>query len=334
METRTTIYDVNGTAIAQLDSVSVRRSWILNDVGVAIFDIARTDPNCRADVLQFGNFIVVEHDRAGVWGGVLWGKPTGQQWYADKVNVSAQSINSIFYRRRGTPGAFVPPMTGGQQFANAIADMNSQFDSRIVAGDIYTGGISGGNETADIMVSDTIKSWLKYGFDYDIVPDTNNGALIFKANWYARQGVKHNYALEEGKNVKLDMSPIMTVAGDIKNDVLAKNMKNQNHKSIATDTESIATYGLAQSVLMNASYHRADGQAELTRYRRPRKIYKVIAIDVDSAFDFLGIGDRVTLRLPSVDFGGTYTTVRVMAREFDDDTGELALTLDEYLEVE
>lgn len=337
METRATVYNLQGIAIAQLDAVSIRRSWILNDVSVALFDIARTDPNCRADVLRIGNYLVIEHDRAGVWGGVIWSKPTGQMWYADKVSVSAQSMGSIFYRRRGSPAAIYEAMQPGAIFAGLIANMNDQSDTRIVEGDISQGGGAINMKAAEVMLNVPIKKLVeKTGQDYDITPETQNGLLVFKANWYERQGVKHNYMLEEGKNIKLDLSPIMTIVGDIKNNVLAKGMRDAKIREVDSNLESIAEYGLSQSVSYadSPAGARKTIDAELLKYRNPRKIYKLTAIDVDSAFSYLGLGDRVMLRLPSVDFEGTYTTVRVMAREFDDATGELVLTLDEYLEVE
>src|SRR5689334_8877851 len=99
MQTRVRIFNRQGIPIGEAASPNVTRSWVLNEPGVAAFFLPRTDAAFDKDVFAFGNLLLVEHDRAGAWVGVLWPSPQAWQWTTSGVEVRAIGAESILRRR-------------------------------------------------------------------------------------------------------------------------------------------------------------------------------------------------------------------------------------------
>jgi len=56
-----TIYTRDGTPIADVKASAVRSS-LLNSYGEAVFYIATTSIKCRKEIMNYGNYIVIQHD--------------------------------------------------------------------------------------------------------------------------------------------------------------------------------------------------------------------------------------------------------------------------------
>src|SRR5689334_19562187 len=99
MKTRVRIFNRQGIAQGEIDSPIVVRSWVLNEPGVAKFFLPRTDRMFDKNMMAFGNLLLVEHDRAGSWVGVLWPSPQQWQWNTSGVMVAVMGAESILKRR-------------------------------------------------------------------------------------------------------------------------------------------------------------------------------------------------------------------------------------------
>ena len=83
-----TIYSRDGTPIADIRA-SVMRSWLLNDVGQAVFSFPVTDVKCNAEILQYGNILYCQHDTLPDWVGVI---DTPLRWHHGYIEIMAYEM--------------------------------------------------------------------------------------------------------------------------------------------------------------------------------------------------------------------------------------------------
>lgn len=335
MQTRVRVFSRNGLALEELDNVPVVRSWVLNGIGMAKFEIPKTDPKAREDVLQFGNPILIEHDRAGAWGGVIC-PPRG--WTDTSIQVTAYDPG-IYFKRRYTPLENGPSGTQGDALRDLISTMNNAEDTLIREGDtIFTGGRGGARRPRNQLCWDALLDLaaLTLG-EWEFIPDASTGILQFKMNWYERAGQYRNeMPLAEGHNVERSATITMIEEGEIVNSArgFIKGASSDNIKAAdAEEATSRSKFGLSQSLKSAGAggdpQYVADSMVANMAY--PRRRWDIVALDVENTFDQLKLGDTIQLMMPGYGFTnqavGTSVRVRIIQREFDDSTGKMPLTV-------
>jgi hypothetical protein len=311
---------------------------VLNGAGKATFSITKNDPHATAANLRYGNPILIEHDRAGAWGGFI---DTPRPWGSDTLQVTAWEAPRILRSRRPvTPGEFT--MSPGEAFKEIIRQANASEDTLIRANDseIYSGGSSRTVRFKYVPLYDFLARLASSsGSEWAFEPDVSSGLLTFQANWYERRGVDRNWNLEEGKNIKRIDGTLLNEQGDIINDCLVfvrAPAGGDFETAKYEDAASIAKYGRRQAVVSATEVHGSQkmAQAIVTAHSEPLRTYSGLAvIDVNGDFDKVQLGDTVWLRLPNYGFtesdSGTRAQIRIIGRAFDDALNELQIVADE-----
>lgn len=343
MPSRVTVFNHYGTAIAELNT-STTRSWVLNDIGRCQFRLATfTDPNCTRQVLQYGNFVLVEHiptrDEFGTVRGTLppWvGFITPpQEWDYGLITVTAYSAENLFDFR---PMPYVDTYgSAGALFTQIINYANALNGFPLTQGNIFTDSNYFGAQFRLSGYGEILNLSKNVTQDWDVTPQKSvNNQLSLLANWYFQKGVTVNGVFSEGVggNMKL---PRLTEQGKLVNVVNgynAANSKGTRQISVQVDQASQADYGILGenqnfSVGAGAAVDTAT-QSYLNQHSRPFITLELTALDVGKTFTDLVVGNVWNVVLKSLGFYGGgigfQGAVRLTGVEFDDWTNEARLT--------
>ena len=338
-----TVYDRGGNAIAELKA-SAARAWVLNEYGRATVELSLREAAVKETFLQFGNYLLIEHETLGNWGGVI---DTPRVWQGGKVTVNAYSGEYLLGFRRG-PLSKKMVGAAGVLYTQIIRMANSAEDLLIREGEIYTGGASVAQVVDVRPLYDAVCALAKQGgCDWSVTPARDSaGRLIFSANWYKQAGADRVLALWEGQggNVSLGDNPLVE-QGVIINDLLGFGgggltwASRPRHNTI--DEESAGRYGLRQGYEAYNGATNSGTIAESTKRaveteHEPRRTFNLRALDEGDTFANLRLGDRVPLKLTSAGFMGgeigMETVVRLVGMAHSDGDGAVELTCDEVTE--
>lgn len=338
MASRITIYDKTGLCIAEVNALA-KRSWILSKFGVANFQISTQDPKCRREILEFGNYVLIEHEKVPAWVGVI---VTPRKWKFGSVTVTANSAEWIFRTRRGEDGKTWYSYCGNN-FKELIAFANIASDTRITAGEIYVHGYPYKMDLtygSDLYTAITQMSDYYYKHEWDVTPAWDaQHRLVFKANWYLKRSYPRQTALEEGNNIEM-VDDAMTEQGDIINDYrFTGSGVNHTDKSTftATDPDSIARYGLIQKAETGPAEElvgnvEANARAKLDKIKNPKMTFNFKVLDIGTVWNEMQIGAQFPVKMHSCGFFGSQfgaeTVVRITGMVFDD-AGRLEITCEE-----
>ena len=137
---RISIWGKGGMKLCEVDA-TFHCLWAMAPIiGTAYFTLSTNDPKCTQENLQFGNYVLFEHQELGNWAGFI--TPHNQRrWSGDRqVTIPIMAIEGLFSRRRAGAGS---PMEGsaGAVFKTLINTANAEGDIRIrFNGSIYNGG--------------------------------------------------------------------------------------------------------------------------------------------------------------------------------------------------
>lgn len=342
------IYQQNGQRFANGEiECTYTRSNVINAIGVAKIDIPISESKLTEDMLSYGNFIVIDDDRYGIWGGMLW---TPYQETEDTISLTAFTMEKVFAQRRATPGKI--DGSAGDIFASLIDMANAAANTHIVKGTIDRTGLIWsevvGNETIyDVLIrvaSNSNQYW-------NVAPSfTNTGRLRFIANWQSRIGKDYNIRLIEGKHFVRPQGPALVDDGDIANDIMVVGNSGTSTPLTARqiDGSSVAKYGLRQATItvdsadQNTLNVAATALVSLRAF--PQRSHRLYLIDEDTgngtaAFDFAHIGDTFILSRPGHGFqsgrggiGNYEARVQILAREYNATDGRMALVVREVMQ--
>lgn len=339
-DTTITVYKRDGQPLEDLSGSFVTRSWVLNRSGVATFTIPRGLSTLTEFNIRYGNPIVIQNDRVGIWGGFIW---LPREHPFDGVKVWARSAEALLSRRRITGVYATSGMSAGTMFASLIELANAKEDTLIRVDSIFSGGRIRSFKYANMLIGDAVVGLQKStGIDWSIEPDISTGRLIFLAQCYERRGRIWQFGLLEGKNIKLNLQPVLLEQGELVNDTISVGLGATSAVTpyrAAADSATNALYGLSEGLVQARGSSDAElesaAAADLDKRKNPRRTYRITAIDDDNTFDYLGLGDTLPLKLASYGLTaagvGVEARVRVIAKEYSDLTGEMALTLDEVI---
>jgi len=228
----------------------VQREWLLNEPGSAEFSIsvaaeikrlgARRD---LRDLVQFGNLIYIPGGTVGDWAGVI----TKRSWQNGILKIDALGLEKLF--DFSTPQAPVKVKTnGGAIFSKILQIANSQIDSKMAAGQIFTGGATH-SETIEVSsLLDTLEQFSsKFVNDFEVTATLNGGAMALTANWYEKMGDTVPFLLAESSNLVAPSDDLLVEDGEqIFNRIIG--IPDTAHKDsktypLASDDVSASAYG-------------------------------------------------------------------------------------------
>lgn len=344
MPSRVTIFHSHwGTPIAEITAATTR-SWVLNGVGRCQFNLATfTDTNCRREILQYGNLVLVEHiptqDGLGNtrgqlpdWVGIIL---PPQEWNYGLLTVTAYSAEQIL-KKRPMPYIKVAGSAGGI-FQQIIAYCKFFGGYPILPGHSYSSSVQ---TSQDLRLSALEELQTLAGAttqDFNVTPVVGVGRkLDLFANWYHQVGVSVGGGLTEGINGNMKL-PKLTEQGDISNVTEGYNSSNDPSTRIhaeAIDTDSEADYNrLGQNQNFNVQ-GQAAVQGATTSYNnlhtRPTITLDLVALDAGKTFDGIAVGNIWDVTLKSVGFFngaiGFQAPARITGMEYDDMLNEVTLT--------
>lgn len=340
------LFDMSGARLAEIDA-SFHCIWTLNKISKADFQLAISDPKCTEEFLQFGNFVVFEHARLGMWGGVIT-PDDRREWSGNgKVTVRALSAEKQLGRRRG-PANQVFQGTAGSIYRQFIAYGNTQGDMLVREGDIWTGGGTH-QETSrdDILLEAWQRVQKRSGVDWWFEPSIDdNGRLTFLAHLAQVRGSVSGYVLQEGINIETPIDTFMIEGGRaIENDVVISGegaTVESRPRGRALNQASIDTYGLWQgsdsSEAEVVATLTSQAQERVGVYGLPQRRFKLTAFECPErpdTFSHVSLGDIVGLHLHSVGFYGGQTgyegNCRITSCEYDTDADKVILVQEESL---
>jgi len=343
MPSRVTIFNHYGSPIAELNT-STTRSWILNDVGRCQFNLATfNNPSCTRTILQYGNFVLVQHiptrDGAGnirgtlpPWIGVIM---PPQEWSYGIVTVTAYSAEYVM-ALRPMPYVFSTG-TAGQVFTDLVRFSNDLGGFPVQTGQVYQySAITEQNlRLSAYEEALSMSRWFSQDWDITYQQTTGNQLSLF-ANWYSQKGVNVNAVFSEGihGNMKL---PRLTEQGSIANTVYGYNLANSSSsrlQSVKYDYLSQGDYGVWG---VNQAFNLetqggldAATQSYINEHARPTITLELVALDEGDTFSKLATGNIWKVVLNSVGFTGGRigfnSSVRLTGMEYDDYTNEVRLS--------
>jgi hypothetical protein len=320
------IFDKTGVQIAEVDAVC-NRSWLLNDVGKASFTLSIFDAKCRRDVLEFGNLVLIEHEKLPAWGGVI---DTPRVWGQGTVTINAYSAEQLFKYRIGLQDQKVTGTTA-ILLRKVLEIAQNHGWLPVSAGIIEDDGIQREETINPTDLLDELKRICeRAGGDFMMQPALDaNGRLYFVLNYYRSLRLDTQYVLKEGHNIAL-ANRALSEQGEIINELLGYgDGVSWSSKPVYTgrNDASIAYYGLRQGSeyfqgVTQVGSVQKNVEAQLAVKAYPRTTLDLQALDVGETWLNCRLGAVFAVELHSAGFYGTdigyIGTARVYGMEFDE----------------
>ncbi len=326
--------------VAGVDPVA----WILNGIGKTAISLATSNAKATEEYLRIGNRVYMEMDEGlPAWGGVL---DMPRTWGGGVVTTTCYGIEHLMkYRCTGKNDAFYE-RPAGYIYRELLRREEAQDPLGVTIGEIWMGG----RPHWPRYHGKSLWYVLDYSLrrmercDFRFVPYIDNGHIRFRADFHqvAGEDKSGKLALIEGRNTAAGLR--MQEQGGVINQHFAagegSTWGTERLVMAARATESMAKYGLRETFKV---YSGVSVQSTLEMHARnvldtnsePRGIFSLEVTNHDPAmFSAYGLGDTVACVLPSYGFGGFDGTLRVLAREFDPETGNCRLVVEEPQAVE
>lgn len=347
-DSRVIVYNRQGNPLAQL-KCNTERSWLLNGEGMSVITISANDNKIRRELIQFGNFVTIQHATLPLWAGVI---DTDRSWGKSKVVLTAWTGERILKFRRSQMVGLIQKNSAGDLFRSLIESSRlgkvvavTAPDSRIRIGNVWSGG-NPREETFDgKLIYDHITGLAeRTGYEWDVNGAfTESGDLYFQANWYNKRGSVSGRLLKEGLNITTEEAALVE-QGVIINDLLAVgdgSTEGSRITHIETDPASIDKYGLRQYTMdfsgnTEATTLQDNARGVILNSKDTVKIFSVTALDVGDVFQSLRIGNILPIYMSTVGFLpdgtlGTFTNVRIIGMRYSDVTNRCDLILQEVI---
>lgn len=334
MSERISVFDNDGKPLATLRA-NVTRSWVLGGMGEATFEMSYKDPNTTRRNLEFGNLLLIEHDKLPPWVGVI---DTPRQWKRNTVAVKAYDASKLWAYRR-TNGEVIKGTAGGI-FQTLVKMANKEGDTRIRAGNIYSDGV-----TREEALTDTVDKHIKKlaertTNEYRLRPDLDASRyLVIKADWRRALAKDIVGVLTEGQNIETSDN-MLSEDGTLINDLLAiaDASNGKKIKVVKRDNISISRFGLRQasktfSGNLTDTTLKQSAVAELAKTSTSVRSLRLRALDEGGLFTMLDLGATFGVNLFSVGFfGGSrgyQATVRILGMKYTSNLNVVELVVSE-----
>lgn len=324
-----TIYGRDGIPITDVRAAVVRSS-LLNSVGEAIFYIATSSTKCKREVLEFGNFLLVQHDSLPDWVGII---DTPRPWHHGYVEVHAFEPEYIL-QYRPVPLNSTISGTPGDKFTQLLAIANGQEDTLIRTGDVFIGGVSSVETISDTVFSQIRTLQRASGHDWVCTPNVDAlGKLTVKMDWLEKAGVETDLEFSQGHNILHGDAPLEE-SGEIVNSIEAVSDGEVSVSVIYNDSESVAKNGLRRirksySGITEASALLAAAKQDVDDSKEADVSTPLTVVDVGQTFANIRIGNVAKYRYSNVGFDGDILgqsrSVRIEGWRFDESVGTCEL---------
>jgi len=318
-------------AIADAD-----RSWLISKFGRCAFTIPVISAICKAQYLQFGNFVMIEHPKLPAWGGMI---DTPRKWGNNEVTISAYTPEYILNFR--TMGYDNLTLTEGGLYAHAIDLANKVDATRLfkAAPIDATGAV-----VSYALCYEKIYEYLrdKLTYEWRIVPVVESNRIHFEASLYEKFIRPLDFTLSEGINIELG-EDTLTEDGFIYNNYtgIGKGSSwGSRVKYFDNDAESGSKYSYREGALQVDSKDVATVEEatkkQLKKAKQPEKAFDISVVDDSdtNAFKYLDCGNVLHVNLSVCGFNGdglgTTADVRITGMTFLENKGVVRLICEEY----
>ena len=297
MTSRVSIYNPQGVKLTEIEA-DFYREWKLSEYGAGKFDISVLDPHFDQEYIDFGNWVLAEHDKLPGWIGTI---ESPRDWNNGIVTVNCLSGEARLKRaltRKDTQYHGTP----GHVFKMFIEDSCSEIIG-LKVGNLYQAG-------SHITVLDNFanvydlvcKIAEKRKNEWCVEPELDErGNLWYLCNWYQQAGTVRTTRLYEDKHFSAELK--MTEQGDMYNRVIVKGARGswaQGGIGIYTDWRAVKDYGLYEYLLSDNTATEEDDHIEYARnyvnaHKEPKKTWTLQIADVNDVFREVRLGDTFTI---------------------------------------
>lgn len=326
-----TIYSRDGTPITDVKA-SVVRSSLLNDIGEAIFYVATSSIKCRREVLEYGNYLYIQHDSLADWVGII---DTPRPWHHGYVEVHAFEVPYILQYRL-TPLNSSLEGSPGEKFAKLLAIANGREDTLIRAGTVFTGGVSS-QEIVSGSVYEHIKSIRqKANHDWICTPNIDaQGRLTIVMDWLEKAGVLTDLELSQGHNILYGDTPleesgelinVVEAISDIQggSPIFAVYQDDVMRQTIGLREMRATFSGITESAALSSNAKQMVDMKKLSDIATP-----LTAVNVGSTFLNIRNGNVASYKYTDVGFDGDglgmSQFVKLMGYRFNESDGTCEL---------
>lgn len=345
------VFDHSAKYLAQLDAPTTPRSWILNGFGKAEFTVdlnyltTRFSPK-EESIMQYNNLVYIEHvptrdasnnsnGKLPPWAGIILPDRTWEQF---KLGANAYSAEAILTFRpmplttiKGTPKAMFLQIL---EFARGATE-------NIV---IHPGIVEDIPQTFSDNLTTSAYDHIKKlcansGMNWDVTAeiDSRNNLQLY-ANLYRFKGSDTTLILNSDNTE--NAAPLLTEQGTPYNVVCGfsqANTKESRYSARGINQESVDKYGVLatnhtfsgitdQAGLQSAAQSMADASP-------PYKIVRRVVLDHGSAFNYMQVGNIVTIKDTTVGFkpGGGFgfeASARILSVDYNDLSNKVPLHLE------
>jgi hypothetical protein len=235
------LFDRSGSPVTDFDATVVR-SWLLNDIGEAIFLIPTSSIKCTEGNFKWGNYLYVEHDTLPDWVGVIdtprpWGNGVMEVHAFEAASILKYRLPTLNSKVTGTPGTKVRALL---ETANGIEP------TLIRAGTIMPDGVSSEETLTDTILAHLKKIQEASNMDWICTPVIDaNGRLSITFDWLVSAGAVTDLELSQGNNVQYGSNP-MEESGEVINylEAMGEQTESTTLSYVCQDDPSIQKYGL------------------------------------------------------------------------------------------
>lgn len=347
MASKIMMFDKYMRPLDELNAAVTPRSWVLNDVGRAEFSLSLSDPKCKEVNIQYGNLVLIQHvpskDAAGNekgrlpdWVGIILPK---RDWDLGVVHVTAFSAESVlafrpmpFTRIEGSPATMFKQIL---QYANDLPSGIKVQPGMIDDLPVIL------QDDLRISAHEHLKTVAqKARMDWDVTAELDdNGSLVLYANLYTVKGVNTLQGLDSA-NTEL-RSPLLSEQGVPFNYVVGYShafTETDRTRGEGINQASLDDYGLLGMNEVFLGLHDAGSVVTAANNRaissgRPQKIIQRTALDSFALFDFLDVGNTLSVHDDNVGFSpdggfGLHADVTVISLDYNDLTNKCPLNLE------
>lgn len=321
-----TLFSKSGAPLTDLRA-SVVRSSMLNSFGDAVFNVVTMSSKCKREFLDYGNYIVVQHGSLPPWVGVI---DTPRVWHSSYVEIHAYEPLFLLQYRFAPQGTTLTG-TPGMKMLTLLNHANTQGETLIRAGNIYSGGVS-----FDEVVSDDIASqMLKIAKEHDMYilfkpVIGSNGSLTIVMDFVASVGVVTPVELKQGKNLQFGDIPFEE-SGELVN-MIEGMTDGTDAVSTYLYTEP-ASYGVrAKRIVYNGVIDSGLPDIvskDVRNNKEPVFSTPLTVLDVGNTFANVGLGNIMAYKYSSVGFEGNglgvSKQIRIEGYRFDELAGTCEL---------
>lgn len=316
-----TIYNKDGIPLTDIRTAAIR-SWLLNDIGEAIFLVDTQSVKCKREYLEFGNWIVIQHNKLPDWVGMI---DTPRIWHNRYVEVHAFEAPYLL-KYRYSPLNETITGSPGEKFKTLLGYANGQGNTLIKPGVVSLNGAS-----SDEIISDSVYTSIKNictnnSKEWLCTPAIDTaGKLSINMDFVDKTGIQTDLELSQGFNVLYGDIPLEE-SGELLSSVEAVSDVTESGVITETYTEN-TTFGKRVARIQFPGI--TDSQALLSfakstvqKQKTPTINTPLTCVDVGSTFENIGLGNTIKYKYTNIGFDGDElgqtNSVRIYGFRFDE----------------